>query len=321
MEKVSGMVKKFKETFGDAPELKKPWTRGKYSVPLKLRDIHYRDSLPFAKFEGISGKEDDGVLKVRVDYAGSLDLRREQAFIKSGTQFTLNYVDIRFNTGPVDIIYSAKYDHLIENSYTDERAWPYFSRELLIQFTGRRDMPLAMAEYFSSNRRIQYALYMTCGEFGDLQASLGAQAGEKDDSGLGFAKVDIGALPGAHIQELRNSADNIKTETSPKPIPINGVPMNIDDSPYIYRVLHSQDHQEWGQGRLALSRLHFETGSVMMLSVPECVNQHEYMSYMIGDQWNDILHRYPVRFVTVESGKPRQWLHTFGRDDKLLEVR
>lgn len=312
-------IAEFKRVFGDAPELTEPFKTREHSLPLKLVDFHREGSYPLATFEGVSPIEDENTLKVRkvrVDYAGSLRSRREQVFTKPGANFVLNYANVRYNTGPVDIVYLAGGPIIVNPFGGDERDWSLFSRQILVQLTGKQGTPLAQVEYFNSNGSIQYELFLTYGEFGDLIAASKVQSGEKDKLGLRAGRADIGTLSGVHIQETSIVDGRIKSETPVKQSFVNGVWTDLDNTPYQYQVSYDRDRQEWGRGRLRFSRVHSGTRSSCMLSVPEWLNSDRFMECMVGKQWYEILMNHPVRFAVEDSGQPRQWFSTFGEDDK-----
>lgn len=312
LEQIAG----FRRVFGEAPELTEPFKTRKYSVPLELVDFHREGLYPLATFEGISPIEDENILKIRIGYASSLRLRREQVFTKPGANFVLNNANIRYNTGPVDIVYFAGGPILVNPFGGKERDWPLFSRQILVQLTGKQGHPLAQVEYFDSNGSIQYELFLTYGEFGDLIAASKVQSGEKDKPGLRVGRADIGTLSGVRIQEISFVGGKIKSETPAKQSPVNGALTGLDNTPYQYQIIHDRDRQEWGRGRLRFSRVHSGTGSSCMLSVPEWLNPDRFMECMVGNQWYEILMSHPVRFAVEDSGQPRQWFSTFGNDDK-----
>lgn len=312
----SEQISEFKRVFGDAPELTEPFKTREHSLPLKLVDFHREVSYPLATFEGISPIEDGNTLRVRIDYAGSLRLRREQVFTKPDAKFVLNGANVRYNTGPVDIVYFARGPIIVNPFGGNERDWPLFSRQILVQLTGKQGTPLAQVEYFNSNGSIQYELFLAYGEFGDLIAASEIQSGEKDKPGLRAGRATIGTLSGVCIQETSIVGGRITSATPVKQSFVNGALTSLDNTPYQYQVSHDRDRQEWGRGRLRFSRVHSQTRSSCMLSVPEWLNSDRFMEHMVGDQWYEILMSHPVRFAVEDAGQPRQWFSTFGNDDK-----
>lgn len=305
-----------RRVFGEVPELTQPFEIRQHSLPLKLVDFYSEDSYPLVTFQGTSPIEDGNTLRVRIDYAGSLRLRREQVFTKPGVNFVLNGVNVKYNTGLVDIVYFAKGPILVDPFGGDKRDWPLFSRQILVQLTGKQGTPLAQAEYFNSNGSIQYQLFLAYGEFGDLIAASKVQSWEKDKSALRVGCADIGTLYGVHIKEISIVDNRTKSETPVKQSSVNGALTGLDNTPYQYQVSHDRDRQEWGRGRLRFSRVHSETRASCMLSVPEWLNTDRFMECMVGNQWYEILMSHPVRFAVEDGRQPQQWFSTFGNNDK-----
>lgn len=334
-------VEEFRKVFGEVPELT--------TSPTSITPEGDQHPTQFKNFilEGEVGREkgiiqtpllpgstyipgSSSYLQIEYEKSYGLEVKRSMHLLnnpkKKGETRTSEIMNgqVSYNFGEVKIVYGISFQSPLDPLAEQLRDKDLFNAYIMVLPTSNNEKypPITSASYGWRGVRIPMHAEFVNADYENALSGSYEKRADRYSSQTNHLKTYfqweylVGARVG--ITAFRDD-DGYYDKSFSKETKINTQkPPVLEGEQYRAKISHSRGHHLAPLvGRLRFSRMNMKTGESWMLSVPELVDNKEFMTRLRSASFCDFFWQYPVVFCVKQSGEPRKWFATFGRNDKV----